>query len=72
MRAQIANANKNLASKALRVLCAAMRIHNEHPPHLSEALERDLIFIGLTGMIDPVRPEVIDAVKECKEAVSAR
>lgn len=69
MRAQIANANKNLASKALRVLCAAMRIHNEAPASFEpEALERDLIFIGLTGMIDPVRPEVIDAVKECKEA----
>ncbi|MGI6772819.1 MAG: calcium-translocating P-type ATPase, PMCA-type [Acutalibacteraceae bacterium] len=69
MRAQIVNANKALASKALRVLCAAMRVHPEAPESFEpENLEKDLIFIGLTGMIDPVRPEVIDAVKECKEA----
>ncbi|MEZ4357740.1 MAG: cation-translocating P-type ATPase [Eubacteriales bacterium] len=61
--------NKNMADKALRVLCAAMR-HLKEKPESFEAkdLEHTLTFIGLTGMIDPVRPEVIDAIKECKSA----
>ncbi|MEG1144404.1 MAG: calcium-translocating P-type ATPase, PMCA-type [Clostridium sp.] len=61
--------NKRMADKALRVLCGAFRIHEELPSDTSaEALEQELVFLGLTGMIDPVRPEVKDAIEECKRA----
>lgn len=61
--------NKALADKALRVLCAAYRTYDKEPSSYEpQALENDLIFIGLTGMIDPIRPEVLSAVKECKDA----
>ena len=36
------------------------------------ALEHGLVFIGLTGMIDPVRPEVKAAIQECRQAESGR
>ena len=66
---KILSANKEMARKALRVLCAAMRQYDvlqEEPT--SETAENHLIFIGLTGMIDPIRPEVKDAIQECKSA----
>ena len=68
-RAEIAAANKKMADNALRVLAAAYAEYPSLPETVtSEALEKDLIFIGLCGMIDPVRPEVKAAVEECKEA----
>ena len=69
VRKDILTANKNLADRALRVLSAAMRIYTDKPTDFSpEALEHNLTFVGLTGMIDPVRPEVFDAIKECRSA----
>lgn len=66
---QIREANKSMADKALRVLALGMRKFNTMPEDTSEqGLEKNLIFIGLSGMIDPVRPEVKDAIKICKEA----
>ena len=68
-RAQIMAANKAMADKALRVLAAAQRIWEEKPADNSpEYLENELVFIGLTGMIDPVRPEVKAAIEECRSA----
>ena len=68
-RANIAAANKQMADRALRVLMAAMRIYDEMPTELTpEAVEHDLCFIGLEGMIDPVRPEVKAAIAKCNEA----
>ncbi len=68
-RSEILKDNKRMADKALRVLAAAYRIHAAVPAEYTpEALEKGLVFIGLTGMIDPVRPEVIDAIKECRSA----
>lgn len=61
--------NKRMADKALRVLAVSMRKYDSKPADFSpEALESDLIFIGLTGMIDPVRPEVKAAIEECRLA----
>ena len=61
--------NKKMADKALRVLAVSMRKYDSKPSDFSpEALEEDLIFVGLTGMIDPVRPEVKAAIDECRSA----
>ena len=68
-RAEILAANKAMADKALRVLAASMRRWTSRPESDEAAfLEQDLCFIGLTGMIDPVRPEVKPAIVECREA----
>ncbi|MHB1153676.1 MAG: cation-translocating P-type ATPase [Eubacteriales bacterium] len=65
----ILNENKKMAGKALRVLAAAMHIYNNSPVSFSpDVLEKNLTFIGLTGMIDPIRPEVIGAIAECRNA----
>ena len=61
--------NKNMADRALRVLCAAYRIYDEMPQDTEpQALEKDLTYIGLVGMIDPVRDEVIPAIQQCRNA----
>ena len=68
-KAEILAANKNMADKALRVLAASVRYYDVLPADVEpEALEQDLCFVGLTGMIDPVRPEVFAAIEECKSA----
>ncbi len=68
-RAEILTSNKLMADKALRVLAAAKRMWDVKPNDNSpEALEQELIFVGLTGMIDPVRPEVKAAIEECRSA----
>ncbi len=68
-RQVIMGENKRMADKALRVLACAMTQYAALPADLSpEKLEQDLTFIGLTGMIDPVRPEVKDAVALCRTA----
>ena len=68
-RQEILAANKAMAGRALRVLCAACRIWDAVPADTSPAnLERELTFLGLAGMIDPVRPEVKDAIAQCRSA----
>ncbi len=68
-RAEIMAANKAMADKALRVLAAAKRDWSTKPSdNTPEYLEQELVFIGLTGMIDPVRPEVKAAIEECRSA----
>ncbi len=68
-RAEIMTANKAMADKALRVLAAAKRDWEQKPSdNTPEFLEHDLCFLGLTGMIDPVRPEVKAAIDECRSA----
>lgn len=69
IRADILAQNKRMADRALRVLCAARRDWESMPEDLSpEALEQGMTYIGLCGMIDPVRPEVKAAMAECREA----
>ena len=62
--------NKAMADRALRVLAAAQRSWGDKLPEdiSPESLEQDLCFIGLAGMIDPVRPEVKDAIHQCRKA----
>ena len=61
--------NKGMADRALRVLAAAQRLWPEQPAsHEPDFLEQELCFVGLTGMIDPVRPEVQAAIAECRRA----
>ena len=68
-RHEIMAANKAMADKALRVLAVAQREWSEKPAdNTPEFLETELVFLGLTGMIDPVRPEVKAAIDECRSA----
>ena len=61
--------NKQMADRALRVLAAACRSWPQMPPdNQPETLEQQLTFIGLTGMIDPIRPEVLPAIAQCRTA----
>ena len=69
IRADVLKANKTMADKALRVLAAAKKELSALPTiYDSETVENDLCFIGLVGMIDPVRPEVKPAIDECRSA----
>ncbi|HJB91299.1 MAG TPA: calcium-translocating P-type ATPase, PMCA-type [Candidatus Eisenbergiella merdigallinarum] len=66
---QILSWNQEMADRALRVLAAAFKVYGRMPESQEASdLENDLCLIGLTGMIDPVRPEVKDAIVECQEA----
>ena len=68
-KAGILTANKAMADKALRVLACAERVWSNTPDaYDAEYLETELCFVGLCGMIDPVRPEVKDAIVECRSA----
>ena len=69
IRADILKANKAMADKALRVLAAAKKDLSDVPAeYTTESVEHDLCFVGLVGMIDPVRPEVKPAIDECRSA----
>ena len=68
-RGEILAANKAMADRALRVLACAQRVWSEKPADFApEALETELCFVGLCGMIDPVRPEVKAAIEQCRGA----
>ena len=60
----VLKANGDMAEKALRVLAYAIKMGEED----REKFEEDLVFVGLTGMIDPARDEVKEAVAICKRA----
>lgn len=69
LRQTVLRENSNFAKQALRVLSYAYDIHDVLPEErTSENIESDMIFVGLTGMIDPARPEAKVAIAECKTA----
>ena len=68
-RREVLEQNRDMASNALRVLGVAYRPLAEVPESpRADQVERDLIFVGLLGMIDPARPEVVEAVKVARGA----
>jgi len=66
-RQQISDANASLAQHALRVLGVAYRPLGSQV-HADEDIERDLIFLGLLAMKDPLRSEATEAVRLCRQA----
>jgi P-type Ca2+ transporter type 2C len=67
MRDRILAANDDMAARGLRVLALAYKHLNEY--HLSqEDVEQNLLFLGLVGMMDPPRKEVVDSIAQCKSA----
>lgn len=68
-RDQIHKINSSMAGRALRVLAMAYKeVAHVEENSAVEDLEKDLVFVGMLGMIDPARPEVIDAVDQCFDA----
>jgi Ca2+-transporting ATPase len=72
LRDRILAANAEMAANGLRVLGVGYRLLDEIPPEVvagnADALEDNLVIVGMIGMIDPARPEVRDAVRTCREA----
>ena len=69
VKTEITHKAKEYADRALRVLGLGYRLYDEKPANFdSENLENGLIYVGFTGMIDPCRDEVYDAIKECESA----
>jgi calcium-translocating P-type ATPase len=67
VRRQVLAANDDMARGALRVLAVAVR--EVGPERVDQdGAERDLTFLGLAGMLDPPRPEVVAAVDTCRHA----
>lgn len=60
--------NRQWAANGLRVLFFAYRIFDQEPGEVSHELEKDLVFLGMTAMIDPPREGVQDALDQCKSA----
>ena len=68
-RERIMGSHDEMAAQGMRVLGVALRPWDREPDETTDkALERDLIFVGMFGLIDPPRPEVRDAVLECRAA----
>jgi len=65
----IGDTNASLAQQTLRVLAVAHRRLDDYGMNLStDAVEKDLVFLGLFAMKDPLRPEAVEAVRLCREA----
>ena len=65
---RIIELSTKMSAKALRTLGFAKKILKEVPEEEGTNIEYDLTFIGMCGMIDPPRPEVVKAIKTCKNA----
>lgn len=61
--------NDGMANEALRVMgLAYKKIDSIAQHHKAKAMENELVFVGLMGMIDPPRKEAVEAVQKCKVA----
>ena len=67
LKEKVLKENTKLAKQALRVMAYAFKPYEslENEELTTENIERDMVFVGLTGMIDPPRPEAKAAVEEC-------
>ncbi|MBI3158678.1 MAG: cation-translocating P-type ATPase [Chloroflexi bacterium] len=69
VRERVLAVNKEMAGRALRVLGMAYKVVKELPEEITpDLVERDLVFVGLVGMIDPPRSEVKDSLKLARQA----
>jgi Ca2+-transporting ATPase len=69
LKKQVLDINSQFSREALRVLAMAYREYDDLPKDISsEAIENDMIFVGLVGMIDPPREEAKEAIRKCKTA----
>lgn len=65
---ELLDKNREMASKALRVLGVAYKELPKKIKYSTENIEKDLVFVGLTGMMDPPRAEIKDAIELCRKA----
>lgn len=69
LREKISEVNQKFSKNALRVLALAYRSFEKMPEEITvDAIEKEMIFVGLVGMIDPARAEAKEAIKLCKHA----
>ncbi|HSH35066.1 calcium-transporting P-type ATPase, PMR1-type [Schnuerera sp.] len=69
LKEKVLNINSEFSKKALRVLAFAFKEYDKLPEKIdSESIEKDMVFLGLVGMIDPPRKEAKEAIKKCNEA----
>ncbi|MBQ8344221.1 MAG: cation-translocating P-type ATPase, partial [Clostridia bacterium] len=67
-RENILALNKSMADRALRVLCGSYKLYDAVPEEKAEAMETEITYVGLVGMIDPIREEVKVAIEQCHSA----
>lgn len=69
LREKISEVNQKFSKNALRVLALAYRSFEKMPEEITvDEIEKEMIFVGLVGMIDPARAEAKEAIKLCKHA----
>lgn len=69
LKKQVLDINSQFSREALRVLAMAFREFDTLPENISpEAIENNMVFVGLVGMIDPPREEAKEAIRKCKKA----
>jgi len=66
-RAAVLQANEAMAGEALRVLATASRELPDDSAYTEEAVEQDMVFLGLAGMMDPPRAEAVEAIRICTQ-----
>ncbi|MDY0236003.1 MAG: cation-translocating P-type ATPase [Gudongella sp.] len=69
LKNKVLDQNDKFSKQALRVLAVSYKEYDKVPKNPSpETSEVDMIFVGLAGMIDPLRPEAKEAIALCKKA----